>query len=105
MRCPSRPRDARFGCGDFQPKVTRPSTTENGLRATGIRFGDRRAMAVLEPILKFGHVIDGFTNRQVVKLTSRLLNEDHTSRQATYDLRRLRRKDLSRDFRTSNDTN
>jgi hypothetical protein len=36
-------------------------------------------MAVLEPILKFGHVIDGFTNRQVVKLTSRLLNEDYTS--------------------------
>lgn len=104
MRCPSRPRDIRFGCRDFQPKVTRPSTTENGLRATGIRFGYRRAMAVLEPSW-FGHVIDGFTNRQVVKLTSRLLNEDHTSRQATYDLRRLRRKDLSRDYRTSNDTN
>jgi predicted MarR family transcription regulator len=51
-------------------------------------------MAVLEPILKFGHVIDGFTNRQVVKLTSRLLNEDYTTRQATYDLRRLRRKGL-----------
>jgi len=36
-------------------------------------------MAVLKPILKFGCVIDGFTNRQVVKLTSRLLNEDYTS--------------------------
>lgn len=48
----------------FTQKVTRPSTTEDGLRATGIRFGDRSGMAVLEPILKFGQVIDGFTNRQ-----------------------------------------
>jgi len=39
-------------------------------------------MAVLEPILKFVHVIDGFTNRQVVTLTSLLLNEDYTSRRA-----------------------
>jgi hypothetical protein len=58
------------------------TTTEDGLRATGIRFGDRRVMAVLELILKFDHVIDGFTNRQVVKLTSRLPKEDYTSRQA-----------------------
>jgi hypothetical protein len=56
--------------------------------------GDRGVMVVLEPVLKFGHVIDGFTNRQVVKLTSRLHNEDYTTRQATYDLMRLRRKGL-----------
>ncbi len=30
-------------------------------------------MAAPAPILKFGHVIDGFTYRQVVKLTSRLI--------------------------------
>ncbi len=51
-------------------------------------------MAVLQPILNFGHVIDGVTHRRVVKFTSRLLNEDYASRQATYDLRRLRWKEL-----------
>jgi len=50
-------------------------------------------MTVLEPMLKFSHVIDGFTNRQLVKLTSRSLNEDYTSRPATHHLRRLGRKD------------
>ena len=39
-------------------------------------------MTVLEPILVWPYMIDGFTNHQVVKLTSRLLNEDYTTRQA-----------------------
>ena len=75
-------------------QVTRPSTTKDGLRAPGLRFGDRRVMAVLAAMLKFNYLVDGFNNRQLVEHTSQLINEDYTSRQATYDLRRLKRKGL-----------
>ena len=51
-------------------------------------------MAVLAAMLKFNYLVDGFTNRQLVDITSQLINEDYTSRQATYDLRRLKRKGL-----------
>jgi hypothetical protein len=36
----------------------------------------------------------GFDNRQLTGLVGTLLDEPYTSRQATYDLRRLRRKEL-----------
>ena len=36
----------------------------------------------------------GFTNGQLVERTAALLNAPYTSRQATYDLRRLKRKGL-----------
>lgn len=75
-------------------EVTRPSTTKDGLRAPALRFGDRRVMAVLAGMVKFSYLIDGFSNRQVVQHTSQLLNESYTDRQATYDLRRLKRKGL-----------
>ena len=75
-------------------KVTRPSTTDDGQYAPGLRFGEPRAMAVLASIVGFCHVVAGFTNRQLVELVSLLLNASYTSRQATYDLRRLRRKGL-----------
>jgi len=42
----------------------------------------------------FCHVAGGFTNGQLVERTAALLNASYTSRQATYDLRRLRRKGL-----------
>lgn len=76
-------------------QVTRPSKTQDGLHAPGIRFGDPRAMAVLASLVGFSHLIDGFTNRQLVARTAALLNGPYTPRQATYDLRRLRRKGLT----------
>lgn len=75
-------------------EVTRPSINDDGLRAPGLRFGDRRVMAVLAVMLKFSYLVDGFTNRQMVQHASQLLNEAYTTRQATYDLRRLKRKGL-----------
>ena len=41
-------------------RVTRASKTKDGLRAPGLRFGDRRVLAVPEGMLKFSHVVDGF---------------------------------------------
>jgi hypothetical protein len=51
-------------------------------------------MAVLSTLVGFCHVAVGFTNRELVELVRALLCAPYTSRQATYDLRRLIRKRL-----------
>ena len=74
-------------------EVTQPSV-QDGLRAPALRFGDPRVMALLAGLVKFSYLVEGFTNSQVVQHTGQLLNQNYTSRQATYDLRRLKRKGL-----------
>ena len=75
-------------------QVTRPSATLDGLHAPGLRFGDPRVMAVMSAIVGFGHLLAGFNNRQLTELVGRSARPPYTARQATYDLRRLRRKGL-----------
>jgi hypothetical protein len=75
-------------------QVTRPSTTDDGLYAAGLRFGDQRVMGILSALVGFCFLIAGFTNRQLVERVSALLGSVYTCRQATYDLRRLKRKGL-----------
>jgi hypothetical protein len=76
-------------------EVTRPSITKDGLYAPGLRFGDARVMAVFGALVGFCNVVVGFRNAQVVKRIAALLEKTpYTSRQATYDLRRLKRKGL-----------
>jgi hypothetical protein len=72
-------------------EVTRPSTTE-GQHAPALRFGDPRVMAVLAALVGFTHLLAGFDNRTLVRLVTAQLQVPYTSRQATYDLRRLKRK-------------
>ena len=74
-------------------EVTRPSDVD-GLHAPGLRFGDRRVMAVLAAIVGFAHLVAGFDNRQLTELVATLIDGPYTGRHATYDLRRLRRKGL-----------
>lgn len=74
-------------------EVTRPSTVD-GQHAPGLRFGDPRVMAVMAAIVGFTHVVAGFDNPALVRLVSTQLDQHYTSRQATYDLRRLKRKGL-----------
>ena len=75
-------------------KVTRPSNID-GLYSPGMRFGDPRVMAVFSAVVGFCHLIDGFTNRQLVERVSQLrVGSQYNSRHATYDLRRLKRKGL-----------
>ena len=74
-------------------RVTRP-TTENGLHAPALSFGDPRVMALLAVLLLWRHLLAGFRNRQLVRLMTNLLDRPYTNRQATDDLRRLRRKGL-----------
>ncbi len=75
-------------------EVTRPTATAEGLHAPALRFGDPRVMAVLAATLRFTHLIAGSGNRSLTELVSALLGIPYTSRQATYDLRRLRRKQI-----------
>lgn len=75
-------------------QVTRPSTTNDGLYAAGLRFGEQRVMAILGALVGFCFLIAGFTNRQLVERVRALLESAYTCRQATYDLRRLKRKGL-----------
>jgi hypothetical protein len=77
-------------------QVTRPSTTPDGQHAPALRFGDARAMALMAAIAGFSHLIAGFDNRALVGRMRALLAEDYSSRHATYDLRRLRRKQILR---------
>jgi hypothetical protein len=80
-------------------RVTRPSTSEDGLYAPALRFGDSRVMALLGALVGFCHLVEGFTNGQRV---AALLNAPYTTRQATYDLRRLKRKGLIRRLQKAN---
>ncbi|MGH9763661.1 MAG: hypothetical protein ACREDR_37290, partial [Blastocatellia bacterium] len=76
-------------------QITKPSR-DGDLYAPGLRFGDDRTMAVLGSLIEFRHLIDGFNNAEFVGQVSKLTQATYTSRQATYDLRRLRRKGLIR---------
>jgi hypothetical protein len=75
-------------------QVTCPSETPDGLHAPGLRFGDRRVMALMSAIVGFTHLIAGFDNPALTQRVAGLLDQPYTSRQASYDLRRLRRKGI-----------
>lgn len=75
-------------------RVTRPSLTDDGQHAPALRFGDARAMALMAAIAGFCHLIAGFDNRALVQRMRALLDLGYSTRQATYDLRRLRRKQV-----------
>ncbi|MCA1698628.1 MAG: hypothetical protein LC790_06895, partial [Actinobacteria bacterium] len=75
-------------------RVVLPST-EEGLQAPGLRFGDPRVMALLAALCSFGHLFEGLTNRSVRPLIAGFI-PGYSAGQMTYDLRRLRRKGLLR---------
>lgn len=72
-------------------RVVLPSTTDDGLPAPGLRFGDPRTMALLACLCCFQHLFAGLTNRSLRELIAGLI-PGYSARQMTYDLRRLRRK-------------
>jgi hypothetical protein len=69
-------------------------TVHDGQRAPGLRFGDPRVTALFASIASFEHVTKGLTNPGLRQHMADLYRPDYTSRQATYDLRRLRLKGL-----------
>lgn len=75
-------------------QVTRPSATHDGQHAPALRFGDARVMALMAATAGFCHLIAGFDNRALAQRMRALLDPGYSARQATYDLRRLRRKQI-----------
>jgi hypothetical protein len=67
-------------------------TVEAGQRASALRFGDPRVMALLQAIVGFTHLPRGFRNRDLRPQVEALLGRPYTRTQMTYDLRRLRLK-------------
>jgi DNA-binding HxlR family transcriptional regulator len=70
---------------------------ENGQRASALRFGDRRTMALLEALACQTYIPQAIGNQTLRALVAPLLGvapEAYSSAQMTYDLRRLRLKGL-----------
>jgi hypothetical protein len=71
--------------------VHEPIITDTGGRIAGLRLGDRRAHALLQALLVFRLLPNGFLNRDLRALLAQLLGRDTiTAGQMSYDLRRLR---------------
>jgi hypothetical protein len=51
-------------------------------------------VAILATLVGFCYLLEGFTNHQLVQRVTGIRKEPYTCRQATYDLRRLKRKGL-----------
>ena len=67
-------------------------TVEAGQRASALRFGDPRVMALLQAIAGFTHLPRGFRNGDLRPHVEALLGRPYSRTQMTYDLRRLRLK-------------
>ncbi|GAC1354658.1 MAG: hypothetical protein NVSMB4_16070 [Acidimicrobiales bacterium] len=78
---------------DTLRRVVLPSV-ENGVAAPGLRFGDPRVVALLASVVGFTNIVGGFTNASLRTLVEGHLGRPYSSRQMTYDLRRLTRKGL-----------
>lgn len=70
------------------------STTENGQRASALRFADRRVMAVLGALAGQRYIPQPLGNASLRPNVAQSLGTAYSSAQMTYDLRRLRLKKL-----------
>lgn len=81
---------------DALDRLQRPSQ-ESNQRASALRFGDTRVMALLHALCTFDHLQHGFRNRDLRPHVAALLGipaQAYTPGRVTYDLRRLRLKGL-----------
>src|SRR5262249_12724428 len=76
-------------------RVTRPSVTDDGQHAPALRFGDPRVMALMAATAGFCHLIAGFDNKTLVGRIRARPADSYSTRHATYDLRGLRRKQVT----------
>ncbi|MGD9525602.1 MAG: hypothetical protein AB7V44_02315 [Pseudonocardia sp.] len=68
-----------------------PTITDTGQRVAGLRLGDQRAHALLQALLVFRLLPNGFSNRDLRALLAELLGRAAIAAgQMSYDLRRLR---------------
>jgi hypothetical protein len=78
-------------------RVAQPSTDgEAGYPTGALRFGDPRVMALAGALCILLTSVVGFTHRSLRAQVTALLGQAYTASQMSYDLTRLRRKDLIR---------
>lgn len=75
-------------------RVALTSVTTDGRRAPALRFGDPRVMALVGALCLSLNAVLGFTNRSLRAQVSRLLGQDYSINQMSYDLGRLRVNEL-----------
>jgi len=78
-------------------QLGRSSLTDNGQRASALRFGDQRVMALFAALAGQSYIPKPLGNRTLRSTVAQLLSvasDVYTSAQMTYDLRRLRMKGL-----------
>jgi hypothetical protein len=92
------------GCVLASPAFERAArpTLKQGRRAPALRFGDPRVMALVGALCACQHVVAGFTNRSLRARVATLLGMPYSMSQMSYDLRRLRMKELIRRLPHSN---
>ena len=78
-------------------RVVQPAVAWDGEKASALKFGQPRRMALFSALTLFQHPIDGFHNRDLRQPVAGLLGvavSEYTGSQMTCDLRRPRRKGL-----------
>ena len=73
-------------------RIALPS--QEGQRTGALRFGEPRVMALAGALCANVHTVTGFTNRSLRARVAGLLGADYQPTQMSYDLGRLRRKEL-----------
>jgi hypothetical protein len=82
---------------DALTAITSPATTATGTRVPGLRFTEHRSHALLSALLVFRCHPNGFTNKDLRAYTAELRGLDPgavSTGQMTYDLRRLKTRNL-----------
>ena len=78
-------------------QLGQPTHLDNGQRASALRFGDQRVMALMAALSRHAYVISELTNKSLRESVAQLMGVDptqYTSAKMSYDLRRLRLKGL-----------
>jgi hypothetical protein len=82
---------------DEMRRLGQSTITENGQRASALRFGDQRVMALLAALARFTYIPGEVSNQALRLSVAQLLGvppEAYASAKMSYDLRRLRLKGL-----------
>jgi hypothetical protein len=91
LRVESLSHDCLIG-GDLFHAINQPVVVKDQ-RTAGLRFGDRRTLALMQALCQIAVVPTGFRHRNFRPAVAKLLGRDpatYTTGQMTYDLRRLR---------------
>jgi hypothetical protein len=78
-------------------RIVQPTVTDDGQRASALRLGEPRVMALLSALTSFAHIPNGFTNKTLREQVADQLDLEHKpygAAQMSYDLRRLRLKGI-----------